>query len=215
MALGTLLSSLPWGWRIALGAVGVLVVGGAYGAGMKRGFDAGHEAASARGEAALAALEREYALRYAEARAIQAARLREETEKAMRAASALTRAKEEHAKTEQSLRARVAVVTRDSVHRFSPGFVRLFNEAVGAAAGDSGGGQPGAAGTSATAGAGPAAGAGVHMVGASSPGSVMAEPGVTERDVLAYIVYFGRRSRDMEAQLQALVRLVREKGGGE
>ncbi len=38
---------------------------------------------------------------------------------------------------------------------------------------------------------------------------------VDERDVLAYIAYYGRRCRDMEAQLGALIHIVGEKEASE
>lgn len=259
MAVTALLGQLPWVWRIALGAAAVLLVGGAYGAGVKRGFDAGHAAAKAAGEAAYAALERDHARQYVAAMAEYAARLRREAEKALDAGAALARAKEDHATVQRSLRARIAAVTRGSVHRFSPEFVRLFNEAVGADA-PAAGKPPSAAGTTAASGPGIAAGSGVRRsagtggsnnlnvlgeavperfraakgargavrkgaaggIGAGSgfgdePGALPAGPAatttarVTERDVLAYIAYYGRRCRDIEAQLGALIHLVEGK----
>lgn len=228
-----ILARLPWSWRIALAALGVLAVGGAYGVGHVSGYGAGHAAAKAKGDAAYASLERDYARQYAQALERNAAKLREEAEKAIQAASVLARAKEEHAKTEQSLRTRIAAVTRGSVHHFSPDFVRLFNESVNAVPVHRVGGNPVDTGrTAPVSGAGPAADAGVRGIGAAPERSLplpttrgnatmdagggagpalpdSAPPGaaVTERDVLAYIIYYGKRSRDMEAQLRALIGL--------
>ncbi|SBV99119.1 conserved hypothetical protein [uncultured delta proteobacterium] len=258
MAVTALLGQLPWAWRIALGAAAVLVVGGAYGAGVKKGFDAGHTAAKALGDAAYAALERDHARQYAAAMAEYAARLRREAEKALDAGAALARAKEDHAAIQRSLQARITAATRGSVHRFSPEFVRLFNEAVGADA-PAAGKPPPAAGTAAASGPGIAAGSGVRRgdgsggtnnlnvfgeaaperprapgargavrkgaAGGTGAGSghgdepdasatgpaVTATASVTERDVLAYIAYYGRRCRDIEAQLGALIHLVEGK----
>lgn len=203
-----ILASLPWSWRIALTALCALAIGGAYGVGHIRGYGGGHAAAKAKGEAAYASLERDYARQYAHALEQAAAKLREEAEKAMQAASVLARAKEDHAKTEQALRTRIAAVTRGSVHHFSPDFVRLFNEAVNAAPGHSVGGNPADTGrTAPVSGAGPAVDAGVRGIGAVPvlPGFAPRGAAVTERDVLAYIVYYGKRNRDMEAQLRALI----------
>lgn len=270
-----LLANLSWAWRITLGAGAALLVGGAYGAGHIRGYDAGHTAASAKGEALYTALERDHARQYADALAQQAARARQETANMLKAASDLAKVKEEHAKNEQALHRRVSAATRGSTYQFSPDFVRLFNDAVGASVRVHPAGTPAGAGrTAAVAGTGAAVGSGLRglmpgsgsaaqrlsprgtvwgpyrasggehgTAAASAPASLVAtgaagmanaaagtgagagrgdEPGtpgsgpgtpatgVTERDVLAYIVYYGKRCRDMEAQLRALVRIVGE-----
>ena len=219
MAVATLLGNLPWAWRIALGAAGILLLGGVFGAGVIKGFATGHGAATAKGEAAIAALQRDHARQQAEMLARHLDRVRREAERAMQASAALAQAKEEHATTQELLRARIAGVTRNSVHRFSPDFVRLFNEAVGAAA-VSGNGMSGTAGTSAEAGtrAGfdsgvrQSSGSGKNNRKLSGEGKGTGQPArVSERDVLAYIIYYGKRCRDMEAQLGALIRIMGER----
>ena len=238
MAVTALFGALPWGWRIAFGAGVALALGGAFGAGAIKGFEAGHSAAKAGGDAALAVLERDYARQRAEHLARYAVRVRQETERAMQASAALARAKEEHATIQAGLRARVAAITRNSVHCFSADFVRLFNEAVGAAP-IHGRGTSGSAGTPAFAGTGAGVVSGVRGTtgkrgivpaggGAGAAGRTGErtghgdEPGlspsgpaphaeqVSEKDVLSYIIYYGKRSQDMEAQLAALVRIMGE-----
>ena len=235
MAVTTaLLAKVPWVWRFAVGATAALAVAGAFGLGLKKGFDAGYEGAAAKGVAAVAELERDFARRHAAMLDQYATRLRQEAERALQAGAELAQAKEEHATIQQYLHTRLAVVTRDSVHRFSPDFVRLFNEAVGAVSIPD---PSGFAGTFATAGSGTAVVPRVwepsdggrdsrrltqgvaperHSAGGEqrrtaavarlSGPTVTQAARVSERDVLAYIIYYGKRCRDMEAQLTALVR---------
>ncbi|MCC8194340.1 MAG: hypothetical protein LIP28_06820 [Deltaproteobacteria bacterium] len=258
MAVTALLGKPPWVWRVALVAVPALAVAVSFGVGLKKGYDAGYARARAKGDAALAARDRDYADRRAEILRRNADKLRREAERALDAGAELARAKEEHAAIQHALHARIAVAARGGVHRFSPDFVRLFNEAVGAGTGSSRE-TACAAGTAALAGSGVAAGTRVRQrdgVGNGNKGKLSSgtaperfraaggargaaemdaasgtgsrpghrdEPGaflpgpaskqtvlVSERDVLAYIVYYGKRCRDMEAQLRALIRLVGE-----
>ena len=189
-----IVSLIPWPWRIALfcGLLALLgIVGGLAAWG---GYDAGYDKAKALGDAEIAQLISDHATAYADAMAELNNKLQEETERAMAVGYALASGRLANAKTEADLRTKIAGVTRDSTHVFSFDFVRVWNEAVGAAGGDHDTAAHSAGGVDGTPGA-----------GATPDSGVLAR--VTEADVLAYIIYYGRRSKDLEAQVNGWIDL--------
>lgn len=193
--MSAVLSAVPWSWRIAIAAVVLVFCGGAYGAGVLQGYAAGHEAAANKGNAALAEFQADHAQVFAEATSHLMEKLQRQTQTALAATKTLDEERQSHAETETALRKEIARVTRNSKHTFSADFVRVWNQSTGASVAGSGSptatGHPtGAAGTAQ---AGKAAGAGVRR-GA-----------VTEADVLAHIVYYGKRARDLESQVNAWI----------
>lgn len=95
-----------------------------------------------------------------------------------------------------ALRARIASITANSNHAFSADFVRVWNEATGAGRGDAVPGTGNTPGADGTPGTGKAAGAGILAAGT-----------VSEADVLAYIIYYGERCKNLEAQVTAWIDL--------
>jgi hypothetical protein len=134
---------------------------------------------------------------------------REELEAAQARATALALrldgAKREHAAKVRDITRRIPHATAGLDCAFGPDFVRLYNEAIGAAAGRPGDGAvPQAAGPAPVAGApdaAPAVGPGLRPIRA-----------VTPADILAHIRDFGARSQSLEAQVNALIDLATEPG---
>ena len=188
-------------WTLGVVAL-CLILAAAWGTGYRAGYgraDDARRAEVAELSARLEAWKAEQAKAWAEAE--KAAR--EASEAATARANTLA-AKLDAAKAAQTAKTRD--ITRRIPHAtagldcvFNADFVRLYNEAIGCAAGRAGGGAvsqaddpAGPAGTTGTA---PAAGAGVRRA-------------VTPADILAHIRDYGARSQAMEAQIGALIDLV-------
>ena len=192
-----------------LGVVaGLIVCALAFGTGYREGF----EKADAARRAEVAELTAQAETRKAEqAQAWAAAerKAREELEAATSRVNALA-AKLDRAKRDSS--AKVKDITRRIRHAtaglncsFGPDFVRLYNEAIGAAGCAGGGAVPEAGDPAAVAGApdaAPSVGAGLRPVRA-----------VTPADILAHVRDYGARSQALEAQVNALIDLTSEPGG--
>ena len=197
MAAVNVLSLIPRSWWAALAVSVLLAVGVAFGLGAWLGYGEGYEKAEAKGQTALAELQGEYDRAYAEAMQILQARVQAQAQHAMKVSNELATEKANNAKEQATLRAQLARVVRGSTHTFSPEFVRLWNRATGADC-DALPAAGGSARADGTAGAGQAAGAGLLC---SRSGRV------TEADVLAYIIYYGERCRNLEAQVSAWIDL--------
>ncbi|MGE4536542.1 MAG: hypothetical protein AB7D37_05645 [Desulfovibrio sp.] len=195
--------------KLCIGLV-VLVIANAlaFGAGYSLGFERADNARRAE-VAALNAQAATWKAEQAQALAEAERKAREALEDAQARVNAL--AARLDASRRQSA-ARIKDITRRIPHAtaglrcvFGPDFVRLYNEAIGAAADRAGGGAVSQAANSAAAsgasGSTPAADAGLR------PGRA-----VTPADILANIRDFGARSQAMEAQLNALLDLT-EQGG--
>lgn len=204
IALSTVLSAMTGGTlkKVLVGlAVGLLVAAAlAYGA--WRCWHAGYDAADLKRQAEVAELQG------AHSRALAAAE--SEARRALAAATArgheleadyLAARKTINRQAQELTRERIAnasrpVVTADGDLRVGPEWVRAYNEAIGAGAGDGGhalpAAAPGPAGTAGTSGAAPA--------------EVLRGDGtVTLADILAHARDYGQRNRAMEAQLNALI----------
>lgn len=181
--------------RAAIGGAAVLALVGSFGLGFWKGYGKGFDTAEAKGAVALASARAEYEAGYAEGMERLAERLRRQTQTALESGGQLARERENHAKTAHALRKRMEEATRGGAHRFGDEFVRVFNEAVGAG-GASGIPAAGSAGAAGQAGNGETARAGLR-------GS-----GVSEADVLAHVIYYGGRCRDIEARLNGLITVV-------
>ena len=188
------LLSLSWTQRIALAAGAALLIVVACAFAAWKGYSAGYEKAEALGNAEISRLIAEQAEAYAQAMQELNNKLQEEAQRAMAVDYALASERLNNAKIQANLRARAAEVTRGSTHLFSFDFVRVWNEAVGATGGGNGPAAHGAGGADGAAGAGAAADSGVL-------------DGVSEADVLQYIIYYGRRSKDLEAQVNGWIDL--------
>ena len=191
-----LLSLIPTSWRvgIALGALALLVLVGGFAA--WKGYNAGYDKAQALGQAEIATLKSDHDRAYAKAMEALQARLQEETNRALAVSHALETERKNHAKEQAGLRARIASVTASSRHAFSTDFVRLWNQATGAGRDNAVPGAGNSSGVDGSPGAGKGTGAGVLATGA-----------VTEADVLAFIVYYGERTKNLEAQVKAWIDL--------
>lgn len=192
----SVLSLVPMPWRVAIGLGALLSFGMVGGFAAWKGYSAGYDKAEALGRAAIAELRSEHDKTYAEAMANLNIKLREQTRRAMAASNELETERKNNEKIHAGLRAQIGAITANSNHVFSADFVRVWNEATGASRGDpvpGAGNTPGAAGTSR---AGEAPGAGLLEAGA-----------VGEADVLAYVIYYGKRCRNLEAQVNAWIDL--------
>ncbi len=125
----SLLSILPWPWRIAICAGAVLFVGliGAY-SGWK-GYGMGYEAAENKWMAKIAQLQAEYNARAAAAAQRFNEELKKKTSEAMAASDRFHQEKQEHEDTRASLTKRIDAIANSSTHTFSPAFVRVWNDA--------------------------------------------------------------------------------------
>jgi len=192
-----------------LGAVaGVLACILAFGAGYRAGF--GRADAVRRAEVAtLKAQAETWKAEQAKAWAEAERKARQELEAAQSRANALAarldRSKRQSAAKIRSITRRIPHATAGLDCVFGPEFVRLYNEAIGAAASPSGDGAvPQAAGPAPVAGAPDAA-------PAVGPG-LRPRRAVTPADILAHIRDYGARSQAMEAQLDALIDLATDGG---
>lgn len=187
-----------WGKRAALGMLAILLLSGAFGAGFFRGHSMGFASAENKGRAALA--EFREATTAAQNAALQETnnRLRQETEKALKAGADYAQEKERHENTRKTLEKRIASLGGRGTVRLDPEIVRLLNEAIGAACADGEGKDSDPAGT----------------YDAPRPGNAPCagfRPGkVTNRDLARFIIYYGTRSQKMEAQLNALITRIEE-----
>ena len=193
-----------------LGAAGLVIACAlAFGTGYRAGFEKADAARRAE-VAELSAKAESWKAAQAQAWADAERKAREELEaaqaRANSLASRLDRSKREHAAKVRDITRRIPHATAGLDCAFGPDFVRLYNEAIGAAACGSGDGAvPQAASPAPVAGApdaAPAVGPGLRSIRA-----------VTPADILAHIRDFGARSQAMEAQLDALIDLATEAGG--
>lgn len=192
-----------------LGTLAVMVaLALAFETGYRAGFDKADAARRAE-VAELSAKAESWKAAQAQAWADAERKAREELEaaqaRANTLASRLDRSKREHAAKVRDITRRIPHATAGLDCAFGPDFVRLYNEAIGAAGGPGDGAVPQAAGPAPVAGApdaAPAVGPGLRPIRA-----------VTPADILAHIRDFGARSQAMEAQLDALIDLATEAGG--
>lgn len=157
----------------------------------------GYERADAKGKAALDRLQSAYDAAYAEAAEEAAGRLRKESEKALKAGADYAKEKENHEKTRRALEKRIASLGDRSAVAVDPEIVRLLNEAVGAC-GDGAGENTDFAGTH-----------GAPLAGVAACSRLRAGT-VTSRDLAAFVIYYGTRTRKMESQLNALITRIEE-----
>lgn len=190
--------------RVAIILCALSVLGLACGLAAWKGYGEGYEKARALGRAELAELQGKYSRAFVQALIDFNEKLARHTRLIVDVAGKLEAEKAENEKEQLRLKAKIAAVTRNSAHVFSPEFVRMWNQATGALhnnalfeADDS----PGADGQ---AGAGGGTGAGV-----------LAGAGVSEADVLAYIIYYGARCKGLEAQLNGWIDIGEGEGWNE
>ncbi|MGE4536325.1 MAG: hypothetical protein AB7D37_04535 [Desulfovibrio sp.] len=189
---------------VGLGIASALAFGAGYSLGFERADNARRvEVAALNAQAATWKAEQAQALAEAERKAREA--LEDAQGKVNALAARLEATRRQSAAKIKDITRRIPHATAGLRCAFGPDFVRLYNEAIGAAADRAGGGavsqaaHPGAA--SGASGAAPAVDAGLRPVRA-----------VTPADILANIRDFGARSQAMEAQLDALIDLT-EQGG--
>lgn len=189
--------------KVVAGLAGGLLLAGALALAARHVYHRGYAAADAVRRAEVAELRAGHALALAEAetlarRALEAATARSNAIEAdyLAARKTINRQSRELTKQRIANASRDHLVVADGTVAVSPEWVRLYNEAIGAGAGDGGralpGAAPGAAGEAETAGT---AGAGVLRGGAA----------VTLADILAHVRDYGARSRAMASQLNALI----------
>jgi hypothetical protein len=166
-----------------------------------QGYNRGYDRADAERRAQVAELHAAHSLALAEAEAEARARLVQATARAAEAERGYLAAQDTIAAQRRELtNRRIADASRDvdvsdGACRFGREWVRLYNEAIGARAGDGGDAVPGTA-ADADAGAGGAAAADAGIL----PGAAA----VTPEDILAHIRDYGHRCRDIEARLLGL-----------
>lgn len=161
------------------------------------GYFWGAALADARGQAALGALRAEQeeerrsaAEQYGRALAASLEQYQKQVARGDALAAEYAASKQRHLREAEALQRRIAHAVRGSVHTFSPDFVRLYNEAIGLSD---------AALSEALCAFSPARGTGAG--GASDSRISQLFTGVTEADLLAHIVKYGRRCRGLERQL--------------
>lgn len=200
------------GWKkLAIGLVAVIIVSLVVAAAAWRGYHAGYESADLERQAEVAALNEEHtqvvaaiqeqhlrALAKAESVArqrLEQAVVRNHTLESQYQAAQQTIEKQSRELTNQRIvHASKDVDTADGSCRFGPEWVRLYNEAIGASAGNGGDAVPAAASD-------PDANA---TAGAAVETGILQEQ-VTPEDILAHARDYGERNREMEAQLGALI----------
>lgn len=172
------------------------------------GLMAGHQYASAKGEARLASLQATYAARALDAERQAREQLEAEQRRAAGLATELHQTKTRLQQNREELNRRIAHVTTsyrpapDQEPRALPdavftwGFVGLWNDAIGVAAGRVPPADP-AAGADGETGASETAGTGVR--------DPLALSQVTQADVLAHHADYALRCRSIEAQLSAVI----------
>jgi len=197
--IASLLASAATPWRrIALILGVVLLIGLAGAVGAWKGYRHGYAEAEAKGQAELQAQRAAWASSRAKAEADARRMVQAEAERAADITRNYLAARRDLAAAQAAItNQRISHASRDvaadsgGVCTFGPEWVRLYNEAIGAAGG---GAVPGAAaGFDGTAPAADAPDAGVL------PGAV------TPEDVLAHIRDYGGRCRALEAQLGDLI----------
>lgn len=192
------LSSVPasWCYSLILAAVGLALYFFAC-----EIYKAGYEKAEVEGRAEIAALRSQHDRAYAQAVENLNTKLREQTRRALAVNGMLETERTNNAKEQAGLRARIASITADSRHTFSPDFVRVWNEATGAFRSNAvpeTGNTPRADGAPGT---------------CKTTGAVLLATGtVTEADVLAYIIYYGPRCKNIEAQVNAWIDIAEGEG---
>ena len=180
----------------------------AFGTGYRTGFekaDAARRAEVATLTAQAEAWKAEQAKAWAEAERKAREELEAATGRVNALAAKLDRTKRESAAKTNTITRRIPRATAGLNCSFSPDFVRLYNEAVGAAGPADGGPVSQAGDPAPVAGApdaAPAVGPGLRPVRA-----------VTPADILAHVRDYGARSQSLEAQLDALIDLVTDHGG--
>jgi len=187
---------------LGLGIVSALAFGAGYSLGFERADNARRaEVAALNAQAATWKAEQAQALAEAERKAREA--LEDAQGKVNALASRLEAARRQSAARATDITRRIKHATAGLDCVFGPDFVRLYNEAIGAATDRSGGGVVSQTANSAAAPGTPGA--------APAPDSRL-RPGraVTPADILANIRDFGARSQAMEAQLNALIDLTEQ-----
>ena len=189
---------------LAKAVIAVLLAALAFGGGYRTGYgraDAARRAEVAECSARLETWKAEQAQALAAAERTAREQAEAATNRANSLAAKLDASKKAQAAATRDITRRIAHATAGLDCTFGPDFVRLYNEAIGCAAGRAGGGAVSqaaspavAAGAAATA---PAAGPGLRPVRA-----------VTPADILAHIRDFGARSQALEGQVNALIDLV-------
>lgn len=193
MGVKAIFKLIPTPWLISLALILITVLGAACGLSAWRGYSAGYGKAQALGRAQLAELRGEHEAAFAAALAELGREISAQARRALKAEQEHNREKERSRNAEIARKKEIAAVTAGSSHTFSPAFVRLWNEAVGAPApGDA---LPGTYDSAVASGAAPA--------GAASDAGLL--PGVSEADILAYINYYGGRCQRLEGQLTLLI----------
>lgn len=201
MAIG--LSTIFFGNRQVSGVFLLLSAGVLFCGGFLKGYATGFEAAETGSAASFAALRETLATEHANALRTAHERLEKETANALTLGAHYAKEKERHAQTRKRLERELASGGPYAVGAHpGPDFVRLWNEAVGACSprtgADAAGEDSRASGASAAAGPGPSPCAGIFG------------GDVTARDLAAFIIYYGNRSRNMETQLGALITRIEE-----
>lgn len=190
-------------------AVGALLLGLAYAGGRWQGYGSGYDQAKAQGDADLANLKAAHADAVAKAEVEARQRLLLAQHDATRLGDALSEARAELQATQTQLKRRIAHVTTS--YRPAPGaaaqalpqpvftwgFVRLWNDAIGA-----GGPRLPEAGTAC--GADPKAGA-AQGADAGLCRDELTPSGLTAADVLAHVTDYGARCLGLEQQLKAWI----------
>ncbi|MDD3310969.1 hypothetical protein [Pseudodesulfovibrio sp.] len=201
------LSAVTSRWRIvALGLGGVLLVLILTGVAAWRGYRAGYDKADALRRAEVGDIRAAHAQALAEAEAEARRRLADAVARAAVAEGRyLAATKTIAAQRREITKERIADASRTAVAGgclFGPEWVRLYNQAIGAGAGDGGDAVPTAApGADNATRAAPAADAGVLRQ-------------VTPEDILAHIRDYGARCQRLEAQLRELIDWAKGLGEG-
>jgi len=195
--MNAILALIPIPWRIVACFVVALVLGGSFGAGAVKGYSSGYGAAKAEGDAAIAKLQADYNERAAKAAQEFADEIVRQTTVAQQATAKFNEEEKRHATTRSSLEKRIETVTRNSTHRFSAEFVRVFNTATSAIT----------VGRDAAESTNPSRSPQTTRANTSARSGVQPSA-VTERDVLKYIVYYGETCQNFSSQLSALIPLV-------
>lgn len=169
---------------------------------MLGGYWLGYGSAEAKGDAALATLQRDQAAAVASAAEAAQKNLAKEVTRANQLALQLAAEKTTHAQEKQTLLRRIANVTTVYVPApgqgavplpravFTVGFVREYNAALGLPAADTG---------ASSAGVGAASGAG------SALDAGLLDSGLSQSDILAHVADYGERCRNLESQVNRLL----------
>lgn len=191
-----------WGKRAALGALAVFLLSGAFGTGFFKGYSMGETSAENKARAVIAELHEKAAAAQSKALREMNGRLKQETEKALKAGADYAQEKERHENTRKTLEKRITNLGDRGAVRLDPDIVRLLNESTGAACADGTGENSDTAGTYDSPVSRTAACAGIR------PGPRNRH--VTARDLVTFILYYGTRSQKMETQLNSLITRIEE-----